>query len=157
MRTYEQGVTLIEVLIGISILAVTLIAIGFSVTSYVTARKELVSETKATYLTEEGYEILRAVRDTDWNTLEALTPNGTYYLAVSTTTLAVGNTPEIIDSSYRRSFVVKSVYRNATSDIVASGAPGATLDDGSRQFDISVAGPTGTTTFSAILTNVHAI
>lgn len=157
MRIYERGVTLIEVLVGISILAVTLIAIGFSVTSYVTARQELVSETKATYLTEEGYEVLRAIRDNDWNTLKALTPNSTYYFAVSTTTLAVGTTPEIIDTTFRRSFVVRSVYRNATSDIVASGAPGATLDAGSRQFDISVNGPTGTTTFYAILTNIHAI
>lgn len=157
MRTYQRGVTLIEVLVGISILAVTLIAIGFSVTSYVTARQELVSETKATYLTEEGYEVLRAIRDTDWNTLQALTPNATYYLALSTTTFATSNTPEIIDSTYRRSFIVRSVYRNATSDIVGSGAAGATLDNGTRQFDISVNGPTGTTTFYAILTNVHAI
>lgn len=153
----QSGVTLIEVIVGIGIVAVTLVAIGFGVNAYVDARRELITETKSTYLIEEGYEIIRAIRDNDWNTIEALTTGSTYYLAVSTTTLAVSTTPEIIDSTYRRSFIVRAVYRNASSDIVPSSTSGATVDAGSRQIDVSVAGPTGTTTLSAILSNLHAI
>lgn len=153
----QSGVTLIEVIVGISIVAVTLIAIGFGVNAYVEARRELITETKSSYLIEEGYEIIRAIRDNNWNTIEALTTGTTHYLTVSTTTLAVSTTPEIIDTTYRRSFVVRAVYRNASSDIVPSSSTGATVDAGSRQIDVSVAGPTGTTTLSAILSNLHAL
>lgn len=156
-QSKQSGVTLVEVLVGISIVAVTLIAIGFGVNAYVEARRELITETKSTYLVEEGYEIIRAIRDNDWNTLEALTTGTTYYLAVATTTIAISNSPEIIDSNYRRSFVPQAVYRNGSDDIVTSTTPGATIDDGSRQIDVSVAGPNGTTTLSAILSNLHAI
>ena len=148
---------MVEVLVGISIVAVTLIAIGFGVNAYVEARRELITETKSTYLVEEGYEIIRAIRDNDWNTIEALTTGTTYYLAVATTTIAISNSPEIIDSNYRRSFVPRAVYRNGSDDIVPSTTPGATVDAGSRQIDVSVAGPNGTTTLSAILSNLHAI
>lgn len=156
-RTQVAGVTLIEVLIGISILTVALLALGFSINAYVDARTALLNETKATYLAEEGYETIRAIRDTNWNTIDALSIGTTYYFELSTTTLAIGATPEVIDGSFRRSFVVRSVYRNASDDIVASTTAGASIDDGSREVQVFVAGPTGTTSLSAILTNIHAI
>lgn len=154
LESYQAGITLIEMLVALGILAVMLVAIGFSVTAYVNARSELVDETKATYLAEEGYELLRAIRDNNWNSISGLSSGTTYYLAVSTTTLAIGTTPEIIDGRFRRSFVVRTVLRNASGDIVSSGS---TIDLGSKQIDISVAGPTGTTTLSAVLTNLQAI
>jgi Tfp pilus assembly protein PilV len=156
VRVHTKGVTLIEVLIAIGTVSVILIAVGLSVTSYVEARKNLLTQTKSTYLIEEGYETLRAIRDTNWSTLSALTVDDTYYFSLSTTTLSIVTTPEIIDTDYRRSFVVRSVYRNGSRDIVASTTVGATVDSNSRQFDISVANPVGTSKFSAILTNIHA-
>ena len=156
IRTRNHGVTLIEVLIALSIVAVILIVVGFSVTAYVDARKNLLTQTKTTYLLEEGYETLRAIRDTNWSTLSGLTVGTRYYFSLSTTTLAVNTTPEVIDGEYRRSFVVRSVYRNNSKDIVASTTSGATIDANSRQVDISVASSLGTSSASAILTNIHA-
>lgn len=152
----QAGVTLVEVVIGISIIAIAVVAIGYSVTQYVEARAALLNDAKGAYLAEEGYEIIRAIRDTDWNTIEALTIGTTYYLDVSTTTIAITNTPEIIDTTFNRSFVVQHVYRNASDDIVISTTPGATVDDGSREVEITVGGPNGTSTFEAIITNVFA-
>lgn len=157
-RFNQSGVTLVEVVIGISIIATTLVAIGLSVNAYVDARAVLLVNTKAVYLSEEGYEIVRAIRDMNWNTIDALPINTTRYLSVSTTTIAVTTTPEIIDGQFRRSFIVRSVYRSVTTDdIVTSSLPGATVDDGSRKIEISVSGPHGTSTFEAILTNLFAI
>ncbi len=143
--------------IGIGIISVSLVAIGLSINTYVAARSALLNNLKATYLAEEGYEIIRAVRDTNWNTIDALTANGTYYLDVSGAAPAITTSPEIIDTNFRRSFVLRAVYRNGSDDIVSSTTVGAVIDDGSRQFDIFVAGPNGTTTFQAVLSNIYAI
>ncbi len=156
-RTAKSGVTLVEVVIGIGIISVSLVAIGLSINTYVAARSALLHNLKATYLAEEGYELIRAVRDTNWNTLDALTVNNRHYLSVSGVAPAITTTPEVIDTVFRRSFVVRNVYRNASDDIVSSTTPGARIDDGSRQFDIFVAGPSGTSTFQAILTNIFAL
>jgi type II secretory pathway pseudopilin PulG len=156
-RSAQSGVTLVEVVIGIGIISVSLVAIGLSINTYVAARSALLNNLKATYLAEEGYEIIRAVRDTNWNTIDALTTNGTYYLDVSGVAPVINTTPEIIDADFRRSFVLRAVYRNGSDDIVSSTTVGAVVDDGSRQFDIFVSGPNGTTTFQAILSNIYAI
>lgn len=156
-RLQHTGIALVEMLVAVTILLLMLAAIAFSITGYVDVRKELINETKATYLANDGYEILRAIRDTNWNTLKNLTIGTTYYLSVSTTTLAVSNTPEIINSSFRRSFVVQSLYRDSNDDIVSSSTPGALSDTNSRELRVSVAGPTGTTSLSAILTNIQGL
>lgn len=158
MRSSTQaGVTLIEVITGVAIISIILIAIGFSVQTYIEARKTLLVNLEATYLAEEGYEIIRSIRDENWNTLSAVPINTTRYLSVATTTRAITTTPEVVDTDFRRSLKVQSVYRNGTDDIVASTAPGATLDNDSREVEISVAGPNGTTTLEAILTNLYSI
>lgn len=156
-RIKQSGITLVEVLVGISIVTVSLVAIGFSITSYVEARAALLIDTKAMYLAEEGYETLRAIRDTDWDTLDVLAVNTSHYLDISTTTIAVSATPEIIDLDFERWFIVREVYRNATDDIVSSTTPGATVDNGARDVTIYVESPSGTSSLRAILTNIHAI
>lgn len=156
-RSKQSGVTLVEVVIGIGIISVSLVSIGLSINTYVAARSALLNNLKATYLAEEGYEIIRAVRDTNWNTIDALTANNTYYLDISGVSPVINTTPEIIDTNFRRSFVVREVYRNGSDDIVSSTTVGANVDDGSRQFDVFVSGPNGTTTFQAILSNIYAI
>lgn len=155
-REKQLGISLIEVLVGVSIIAVSLIAIGFSVTAYIDARAALLVNTKSVYLAEEGYEVLRALRDIDWNTIDALALDTEHYFDISTTTIGVTATPEIIDSEYRRWFVLSEVYRNNSDDIVI-GALGGTVDDGSREVTIYVQSPVGTSSMQAILTNLHAI
>lgn len=156
-KTAQAGVTLIEVLIGIAIVTSSLIAIGFSVNAYVDARAALLVNMKAMYLTEEGYETLRAIRDNNWNTIEALALDTSHYFSISTTTIGVTATPEVIDTDFTRSFILREVYRNASDDIVSSTTPGATVDDGALEATIYVASPTGTSSMQAILTNLHAL
>jgi type II secretory pathway pseudopilin PulG len=156
-RTSESGITLVEVIIGVSIIATLLVAIGFSVTAYVNARTALLNNVKSAYLAEEGYEIIRALRDDDWTTIDALALDTTLYLDVTPSTIAVTNTPEVIDTDFSRSFVLRAVYRDVNDDIVSASNPGATVDDGSREVEITVTGPSGTDTFEAVITNLYAI
>ena len=155
----QKGVTLIEVLIAISIISTIVIAVGFSVNTFVDARTNLLHNTRAVYLAEEGYEIIRALRDDSWSTLDALTLSDTHYLDVATSTIAFSGTQEVIDGLYYRSFVLSEVYRDGSSgdDITASTTAGATVDADMVEVTVSVFGPTGTTSLTAILSNLYAI
>lgn len=153
----QAGITLIEVLIAMSIIATMLIAVGLSVTAYVNARSELLTDLKALYLAEEGYEILRALRDEDWNTLDGLARDTTHYLTVATTTLGVSAVPEVVDGSFTRSFQLREVHRDANDDITASSTPGASVDSEIVFVEVMVVGPTGTTTMTSLLSNIDAI
>ena len=157
VRIWQQGITLIEVLAALSIIAVMVVVIGFSVTSFVDARSELLNNTKAVYLAEEGYEILRALRNDDWSIIDALVIGDTNYFAVATTTIAVSGTPEVIDGEFYRSFKLSSVYRDGDDDITDSTTPGAVVDTEILEVTVSVFGPTGTTSLTAILSNIFAI
>lgn len=145
-----------EVLIGVSILSLSLMFINYTITLFVTAREELLVQTKALYLAEEGYEIVHALRDNNWDTIDALSLNTDYALSVATTTVSLGAVPEVIDTNYRRRFHLRALYRDADNDVTASTTPGATVDNQGREVWIQVGTPVGTTTLKAILTNVFA-
>jgi type II secretory pathway pseudopilin PulG len=153
----QQGITLIEVIFAVSIIAAIVMVIGFSITSYVDARAQLLANTKAIYLAEEGYEVLRALRDDDWDTVDAVPIGDVHYLDVSTSTLAIGSTQEIIDVEFYRSFVFNAVYRDSDDDVVSSTTPGATIDTEILELTVFVDGPTGTTSVTALLSNLYAI
>lgn len=152
----QSGITLIEVLVAVSIVSAILVVVGFSVTSFVEARSRLLVNTEALYLAEEGYEIVRALRNDDWATIDGYTVDTTYYLDVATTTIAIGGTPEVIDGTYYRSIIFREVYRDGNDDITASTTPGATVDPDMREVEIAVFGPTGTTTLRAIIGNIFS-
>ena len=62
-------------------------------------------KTKALYLAEEGIEMLRYLRDDDWNYLESsLNRDTIYYFDPSASDINVTGSPEIIDSDYYREF-----------------------------------------------------
>jgi type II secretory pathway pseudopilin PulG len=153
----SNGITLVEVFVSVTIVSFMLIVIGFSIQSYVSARKTLLANTKALYLAEEGQEILRAIRDDDWNDLETLTQNTPQYISLTSTTYGITNVVETIDTNYIRSFVVKPVYRNVQDDIVPATTVGATIDGGSLEIEVRVVGPGGTAVLKSILTNLHAV
>lgn len=152
-----SGVSLVEVIVGISILAIILLAVGFSVNAFVDARSRLVLDAQALYLAEEGLEITRALRNEDWNTIDALSVDTVYYFDVATTTLAIGSTPEVIDGQFYREVIFREVYRDSDDDIVASTTSGATVDDEIVEAEVSVGGPTATTTLRALIGNISAI
>ncbi len=153
----QSGVSLIEVIVAMAIITSMLVAVGFSVTSYVDARTQLLDNTKSVYLAEEGYEMLRVIRDDDWSTINGLVNGTTYYFDVTDTTLAITATPEIIDTDFTRSFVLSRAFRDSNDDIVDSSDPSAVVDSGTRVIDVSVAGPTGTSTLKALIANLYAI
>lgn len=154
--THARGFTAVEVLIGVALASVILIFAANTVALFINAGRVVSEKTKALYLAEEGLELVRFVRDESWSTLSALSTSGTHYLGVTSSSITTSTTPEYIDG-FRRSFTVKNVYRNTTTnDIVASTTGGSAADTDSKYITVSVAWGTPTTTISmtSILTDL---
>ena len=154
-RKTESGIALVEVIVGIAITGLVLVFVSHTITLFVTGAAETRTRTKALYLAEEGVEVMRYMRDSDWNIIDTELSNDTsYYLTVATTSLATTTTPEIIDGTYTRSFSLSEVRRDADDDIVSSGG---TVDSHSRFITFSVGWGTATVTLPSLLTNIHDI
>ena len=101
---------------------------------------------------------MRYMRDSNWNAFKNLSYNTPWYLRVATTTLATTTTVELIDETFTRTVTISRVYRNGSSDVVASTTPGATVDNGSRQVTVSVTwGVDKGVALYALLSNIHDI
>lgn len=149
----NNGFTLIEVIVGLSVISLALVGLIAAYQLYIRAALKNTTTIKATHLAEEGLEALRLVRDSGYAaTLGTLTASTTYYLRFSTSTSAwtATTTPETIDGIFARSFVLYNVYRNVTDDIVASG----TLDPDTKRAVVTVTAGTETRTLTTYLTNL---
>ncbi len=150
-----RGVTVVEVAIGVAIAALVLIFTMQAIGLFINAGRGVADQTKAIYLIEDGFELLRYVRDGAWATLGGLSGNTTYYLSVSLTGVYVVTTPQTIDG-FTRSFRIQNVYRNSADDIVASTTSGAAQDTSAKYITMTVVGgsPVATSTMTTILTEI---
>jgi type II secretory pathway pseudopilin PulG len=144
----------LEVVIGVSIAAVILTVAGNAMGQFINTGRSVTQKTQALYLAEEGLELIRFVRDTNWADVSVVPTDTTRYLSVTPTTVVITTTPEIIEG-FVRSFRFQNVYRNATTDdIVASTTAGAVVDTSAKYVTVSVSYGNPTTTVS--LTSVLA-
>jgi len=152
-----KGFTVIEILVGVSLLALIVIFTTHSLTLHFASGALVQQKTKALYLAEEGQEILRYLRDEDWNAITDLTADTQYYFAVATSTVATTTSLELIDTRYTRSFVLREAYRDANDDLVASTTGGSSIDTGSYIAEVSVVWGANSVSLDGLLTNVFDI
>src|SRR3989338_7885463 len=74
----KNGFTIIELIISIFILSVAVVGIfsAFSMMAILTA--DVTDRLTATYLVQEGMEIIRNIRDTNWLNMDAGSPGATW-------------------------------------------------------------------------------
>ena len=130
--TQTKGVTIVEILVGVSLLALIVVFITHTLNLYFSTGTLLQEKTRASYLAYEGQEIMRYIRDEDWTVVSALTLDTTHYFDVGAATMTTTATPELIDGTYTRSVIVHNTYRDANDDLVASTTVGASIDTGGR-------------------------
>lgn len=154
----HKGFSLVEVVVGSAVLGVVFVSLISTYGTYIRASAQNASTIKTTYLIEEGIEAVKTMRDRGWTAnINSLTVNTPYYFDFTSSFWKSTTTAEIIDVSYRRSFVLAPVYRDGNSDIVTSGG---TLDADAKKVSVTVVFSTGTTTasttktMSAYLTNI---
>ena len=119
-----KGISLIEVIVGATIISVVLLSLGAVAQFSIGASKISTERLQAVFLASETIEALKTMRDSNWTTrLAPLTAGNTYYLLFvndhyETTTIQ----PALIDGKFNRYFILESVNRDSsTNDIVTSG------------------------------------
>lgn len=119
---HQSGLSIIEIVLAVSIFSIFFFSTNGFFIEALALSKNTTEHIQASYLNEEGIEILRAFRNQGWNTyVKPLSTTTTYYLKWSAPFWVATTTPQRVDNTFIRTFVVRDVQRDAgTSDIVAS-------------------------------------
>lgn len=154
-RNDTRGVTIVEALVGTSILAVALVFISVTITLVASTAGDTVDRLRAVYLAEEGHELVRHLRDEDWTTEIAARTIGTaYYVAVATSTIDLSTTPDLIDGTFTRSVTFSQARRDANDDLIASGGAN---DTDARRVTVTVTWGSESFSSESLISNVHNI
>lgn len=146
---------MLELVVGVSIISITLFGIAASVQLAMKAAQQNTKSIKANFLAEEGVEAVKTMRDNGWSAnIAPLTPGTDYYLLYNGVKWATTTTNIFVDGTFERRFRITGVYRDANGNIASSGS----ADNGTKKITIYVAWPArgGTTTsqMSAYITNI---
>jgi len=158
MKNFKQtslGFTLVEVLISASIILISTVAVIGVHSLYLKTALNNAESIKATYLVEEGIEVIRFWRDSSWNNkIKSITQGTAYGLTLTGSTWSTTTNQYI--GSFQRRVTLSAVNRSASSDIVTSGG---TLDPDTLLVTSSVSwakgGATTTKTIATYITNLY--
>ena len=158
---FKKGSGLVEILVAVFVFSVILSSLIFTSSAYLSGAGDNLKSAKGAYIAQEGIEAVKIIRDTNWNTISALTDNTNYYLYFDTSS-TTNNTWKAtstvsyatVDSNFTRSFKLNSVYRDANGRIQSSG----TLDNNTEKVTVSVSwiskATTTIKTLSTYITNL---
>lgn len=151
----SKGFGLIEIIIGSTILTVSLIAISTYFQKSLQLSQDSAKTVQASFLLEEGIEAAKFFRDTSWQNISGLTAGTSYFLQFDGTKWATTSSNVFVDGIFERKLVIDNVSRDVNDDIVSSGG---TNDADTKKATVSVAwfGRNGTTTksISTYITNI---
>lgn len=149
------GFTLVEVLISAAIILTSVVTILGVHSLYMRTAFSNNENIKATYLAEEGLEVVRFWRNVSWDSkIETIPLNTEYGLSESGTSWATSTNQYV--GNFQRRISLSSVQRSVTGDIVASGG---TVDPNtllvSSQVSWAKGGATTTKAISTYITNLY--
>lgn len=154
-RHFTRGFGLIEVIIGASILTISLIAIAAYFQKSLQLSQDSAKMAKSSFLLEEGIEVVKFFRDMNWVNVSNLAIDTPYYIQFDGVKWATSSSNIFTDGVFERSFVIRDVYRDVNDDILSGGG---TIDPGTKKATVSVSwmGKNGTTTksISTYLVNI---
>ena len=135
----NKGFGLVEVVIASAIISVSIFSLSAVSVIGNRLQSQSLEKTRANFLSEEGLEAMRFLRDKSWNTNLANLSIGTnYYIsfASSTSQWSIGSTtPPYIDSFFDRKIMVENVFRDSNDNIVLSGG---TQDPDTKKVTVAV-------------------
>ncbi|MBI2046012.1 MAG: hypothetical protein HYT28_01145 [Parcubacteria group bacterium] len=147
----SSGFGLVEVLVGVSIISLTLIGVVFLGGSYEKLSRNARAAIRAEFLLEEGIEGLRSMRDTGWQNIAELVTDAPYAILLENGVYTATTSPQILDGAYTRALTVSPVYRDADFRIVADG--GGTIDNDTKHITATISWTeAGTTTVRVLQT-----
>ncbi|MBU1557539.1 prepilin-type N-terminal cleavage/methylation domain-containing protein [Patescibacteria group bacterium] len=146
----NKGISLIEVLIGLSILLVSLVSVISTYNFFLKVANNNTEVIKAEFLLEEGIESIRFVRDKSWSDFSNIPVDTSHYLAFQGNSWSSTTTDPYIDGFFERSYILNNVYRDANDDIAEIGV----LDEGIKKVTVFVSWPNSGST-STLSTSVY--
>lgn len=133
------GFGLIEIVVGISVLSVSLVGIGAVAQRSLALSRQSLQETQANFLLEEGSEVMRLFRDQGFANISGLSTTTTYYLNYSAGKWGTTTSSVVVDGTFTRTIRTEDVYRDGSDDIASSG----TLDPGTKKITVALSWPNG--------------
>ena len=157
-KNISRAFTIVEVVVVPAILLMVVLAVMNAFTAYVKTSKNSLDTVKASYILDEGVEVMKMFRDQSWDakiaTVSVETPIRIFW---NGTTFATTSSVSLIDNMFDRSIILSDVKRDdVTRDISSSG----TVDVGTKKVTVSVSwnSGSGTTTrfISAYITDIFS-
>jgi len=130
-----HGMGLIEIVMTVAIISLTLFGTIVAFQFHLRTGLATTDRIKAAFLLEEGIEAVRFLRDTDWSNIGTLTVEAEYHLATTTNGWEATTTPQLIDGTFTRTFVLSDVYRKTVDDDIVpeSASDPKALDPGTKR------------------------
>ena len=133
----KKGFTLLEILIGASIITASFLGVLTVFDRLTKASQQMMDLTQAYFLLEEGLEVARIWRDNSWINLGDWSNGAEYYLIWTNGQWATSTVNTFLDGKFERKIKLNSVQRDSSSDdIVISGG---TDDPGTKLITATVA------------------
>ncbi len=154
----KKGSLSIEILVAVTIVTIAVLSAMAVANKSVFVARQSTHYAQASFLLEEGAEVVRVIRDKNWTTLSDATVGTTHYLKFNGTEWLYTTDKNEATSNgiFTRTINFAYVNRDSTTgDIVSSGG---TEDAGTRLVTVSVSWPEGgnikTKTLSLYLTDL---
>ena len=155
----HQGFGLIEVLVGVTIIVVGILALNTAYTTYIKYALANQSNSQAAFLGEEAMEGTTFLRDKGWTSYIApLSTTTTYYLNFTGGYWNLTSTAQpYVDSQFLRTIAITDVKRDSsTYNIVSTGG---IYDPNTKQITSTISyyqgHATTTQTMSTYITNIY--
>jgi type II secretory pathway pseudopilin PulG len=149
------GMALVEILIGSAIISAGILAVSSVFSTYVQYAFANQQNVSASYVLEEGLEVVTFFRDKGWENISKLSTTTTYYLFWDNDNWATTTTPQYIDDIFLRKINVEDIKRGAEDEISTSG----TYDPNTKKITATVeywqGHGTTTRSISTYITNLY--
>ncbi len=146
-RKFITGFMTVEVLIGVSIITISILASMTVAQKSIYVSRQALHFSQANFLLEEGAEVIRIVRDDNWNNISSLVLDTDYYPSFSLDSWSLSLIPNTIGIFTRKINILNVKRDDATKDISTIG----TEDDGTKLVVVTVSWIEGGTTITKTL------
>jgi hypothetical protein len=144
MKNLSRGMSLAELVVVSAVIGVFLIAILGLYSLHMKVIFGSPRQVKATFLSEEGLEVVKYLRNVSWGANIATLPDNTdYYLVWQGGHWGISDTGSYVDGRYDRRVRFEAVYRDVNSNITIS--PG-TLDPDTKKVVVTTSWTEGVST-----------
>lgn len=134
-KNTNSGFMVVELLIAIFIVVTSILAFSNVAQKSINVSRQSLDTSQASFLLEEGAEVVRLYRDIRWSNISGMTTGVDYYMDfdVARSTWYFTTTPNTVDKFTRR-IVFESVNRDGNGNIAVVGS----VDSGTRLVTVYV-------------------